>query len=230
MTAHSFDFDGQRLEARASGALFWPARRWLVVSDLHLGKSERMARRGGTLLPPYETEATLDRLQAEIASSNPDMVVSLGDSFDDDAAGRGLSDALCQRLRDMAAGRRWVWISGNHDPGAICRRMPGQALEVLQDGLTLRHEAAQGPDVSGHYHPCLTLAGQRMRCFLVGRDHLILPAFGTYTGGLPVTDPALVRLVPEGLAIACGRRPLVVPVGASQARPRQKAGGRGRPF
>ncbi|MGR3198263.1 MAG: ligase-associated DNA damage response endonuclease PdeM, partial [Paracoccus sp. (in: a-proteobacteria)] len=83
MTAHSFDFGGQRLDARASGGLFWPARRWLVVSDLHLGKSERMARRGGALLPPYETEATLDRLEAEIAATDPDIVVSLGDGFDD---------------------------------------------------------------------------------------------------------------------------------------------------
>ncbi|MGR3401871.1 MAG: ligase-associated DNA damage response endonuclease PdeM, partial [Paracoccus sp. (in: a-proteobacteria)] len=66
MTGYGFDFDGQRLEARPSGALFWPARRWLIVADLHLGKSERMARRGGALLPPYEVQATLDRLTAEV--------------------------------------------------------------------------------------------------------------------------------------------------------------------
>ncbi|MEE2862540.1 MAG: ligase-associated DNA damage response endonuclease PdeM [Pseudomonadota bacterium] len=229
MTAHSFDFGGQRLDARASGALYWPARRWLVMSDLHLGKSERMARRGGALLPPYETEATLDRIEAEIAATDPDTVVSLGDGFDDDAAGRGLPDAVCQRLRNMAAGRRWIWISGNHDPGAICPRMPGQSVDALHDGLVLRHEAGQGPDVSGHYHPCVTLAGQRLRCFLVGRDHLILPAFGTYTGGLPVTDAALARLVPQGIAIACGGRPFVLPVGLPR-QPRKRAGGSRRPF
>lgn len=124
MTSHFLDFDGQRLEARASGALFWPARRWLIVADLHLGKSERMARRGGPLLPPYETLATLDRLQAEIDATDPAQVVSLGDAFDDDAAGRALPDDLCHRLRAMAQGRAWVWVSGNHDPGAICPRLP----------------------------------------------------------------------------------------------------------
>lgn len=218
MTDHGFEFDGQALLARASGALFWPARRWLIVADLHLGKSERMARRGGALLPPYEMQATLDRLQAEIAATDPAAVVSLGDGFDDDAAARALPDTICARLRAMAGGRQWFWVSGNHDPGevwpgAVGARLPGTSLADLRDGLTLRHEAGQGPDVSGHFHPCLRLAGQRLRCFLVGRDHLILPAFGAYTGGLEITSPPLTRLVPQGLAIACAARALPVPVG-----------------
>ena len=57
MSGFPFDFNGQQLLARASGALYWPARRWLIVADLHLGKSERMARRGGALLPPKATMA-----------------------------------------------------------------------------------------------------------------------------------------------------------------------------
>lgn len=213
MTDYGFEFDGQALRARASGALYWPARRWLIVADLHLGKSERMARRGGPLLPPYEVQATLDRLQAEIAATDPAAVVSLGDGFDDDAAGRALPDAVCARLRGMAGGRLWFWVSGNHDPGAVCARLPGASLAELRDGLTFRHEAGQGPDVSGHFHPCLRLAGQRRRCFLMGRNHLILPAFGAYTGGLEITVPPLTALVPQGLAIACGARALPVPVG-----------------
>lgn len=212
--AHAFDFDGQRLLARPSGGLVWPARGWLIVADLHLGKSERMARRGGALLPPYDIHVTLDRLAAEIAATDPAVVVSLGDGFDDDAAARALGDEICDRLRDMARGRDWIWVSGNHDPGAICARLPGRVAPDLRCGLTLRHQAGQGPDISGHYHPCLRLAGQRRRCFLVGRDHLILPAFGAYTGGLEIGDRALTDLVPQGLAIACGGpRALPVPVG-----------------
>lgn len=218
MTSYSFDFAGQRLEARAAGTLFWPARGWLIVADMHLGKSERMARRGGALLPPYETEATLERLEAEIAATAPAVVVSLGDAFDDDAAGRGLDDAVCARISALAQGRQWIWVSGNHDPGAICPRLPGTDVAELRDGLVLRHEAGQGPDVSGHYHPCLHLAGQRRRCFMVGRDHLILPAFGAYTGGLETTSPTLAALVPQGIAIACGQRALAVPLGATPRR------------
>lgn len=220
MTSYAFDFAGQRLEARASGTLYWPARGWLIVADMHLGKSERMARRGGALLPPYETEATLERLEAEIAATTPEVVVSLGDAFDDDAAGRGLEDAICARIAALARGRSWFWVSGNHDPGAICPRLPGTNVAELRDGLVLRHEAGQGPDISGHYHPCLRLAGQRRRCFLVGRDHLILPAFGAYTGGLEASSRTLAALVPQGIAIACGPRALALPIGSATGRRR----------
>lgn len=212
MTAFAFRFHGQRLEARASGALFWPVRRWLIVADLHLGKSERMARRGGPLLPPYETQATLDRLSAEIAATDPARVLSLGDGFDDDAAGRGLDDQACAQLHAMATGRDWTWVSGNHDPGQICSRLPGRNVSEVADALILRHQAGDGPDVSGHFHPCIRLAGTRRRCFLIGIDHLILPAFGAYTGGLPADHPALTTLVPEGLAVACGARALAMPL------------------
>ena len=222
MTHHSFEFAGAHLQARASGALYWPARRWLVLADLHMGKSERMARRGGALLPPYETQATLDRLADEIALTDPAAVVSLGDGFDDDAAGRALPDDICARLQAMAQGRDWIWVQGNHDPGPVCPRLPGRALAELPGPPVLRHAAGAGPDISGHYHPCLRLGGTRRRCFLVGADHLILPAFGAYTGGLAVDDPVLRALVPRGLAIACGARALAVPVPMpAQARRRQ---------
>lgn len=211
--SHAFDFAGHALQARPSGALYWPERRWLIVADLHLGKSERMARRGGSLLPPYEVLVTLDRLEAEIGATDPAAVVSLGDGFDDDAAALALPDALCDRLRNMAWGRRWIWVSGNHDPSPVCPRLPGETVEELDDGLVLRHQAGQGPDVSGHFHPCVRLAGDRRRCFLVGQDHLILPAFGAYTGGLAIDSPVLAGLVPQGIAIACGSRALAVPVG-----------------
>ncbi|UXU75479.1 MULTISPECIES: ligase-associated DNA damage response endonuclease PdeM [unclassified Paracoccus (in: a-proteobacteria)] len=212
MSDYAFDFHGLRLVARAGGALWWPQGGWLIVADLHLGKSERMARRGGALLPPYETLATLERLGQDIAALAPQRVISLGDGFDDLAAAAALGAEPVRMLEAMARGRDWVWIGGNHDPGAP-PAMPGRMLAELRLGaVTLRHQAGSGPDISGHYHPVLSLAGQRRRAFLLGRDHLILPAYGTYTGGLSRDDPALRALVPQGLGIACGRRALVVPL------------------
>lgn len=213
MTGYSFDFHGLRLIAQASGVLWWPDKRWLIAADLHLGKSERMARRGGPLLPPYEGIATLERLRAQIELLDPLRVISLGDGFDDLAAAKALAPALMQDLHAMSLGRDWIWIGGNHDPGAPMG-MPGRSMQQIVMGpVTLRHEAAAGPDISGHFHPVIRLAGMRRRAFLLGTDHLILPAFGDYTGGLICDDPALVALVPRGLAIACGARPLVAPIG-----------------
>ena len=141
MNALPFDFAGHRLCASGSGALWWPEERLLCVSDLHLGKSERMARRGGALLPPYETQDALNRLAGDIARFVPATVVALGDSFDDMGAAEAVLDEVSERLLGLMAGRRWIWIAGNHDPAPLSLSGEHRA-ELALSGLTFRHEAA----------------------------------------------------------------------------------------
>jgi DNA ligase-associated metallophosphoesterase len=130
--------------ARPSGALWLPAARLLVVSDLHLGKAERLARRGGALLPPYETEETLARLAAEVDALGPATVLCLGDSFDDLRAAEALDEAARETIARLAAGRRWVWAAGNHDPAPL--DLPGtHAAEWREGPFAFRHIAARAP-------------------------------------------------------------------------------------
>lgn len=209
---HAFRFRGEDFIARPSGALWWPGRGMLVVSDLHLGRSERYARRGGPLLPPWEVADTLDRLEAEITALNAKAIVSLGDSFDDDRAASCLAQEAKARLGDLAQGRDWFWITGNHDRSAPGTGFSGHGTTCLPGYITLRHEAGQEPDISGHLHPVVRLAGRRWRCFVLGPDHLILPAFGTYTGGLDISDPVFTPLAHGGIAIACSPGMFTVPI------------------
>jgi DNA ligase-associated metallophosphoesterase len=230
MSAPSLTLAGALLDARPSGALWWEAERLLCVADLHLCKSERLARRGGPLLPPYETLATLDRLAAEIAALAPRAVVCLGDSFDDCAAGEALAPADTARLVALMAGRDWIWIAGNHDPAPLA--LPGRHLAELRAGpLAFRHAASPGAapgEISGHYHPKARLAvrgGAVTRpCFLADARRLILPAFGAYTGGLFASAPALARLLaPDARAILTGEPCVSLPLAAlaRQAAPRR---------
>jgi metallophosphoesterase superfamily enzyme len=69
----------------------------------------------------------------------------------------------------------------------------------------LRHEADPAevrPELSGHFHPKLrlTLRGRQVsrRCFVATGTKLILPAFGTLTGGLDAHHPEIVRAVGTG--------------------------------
>lgn len=217
---------GERLVPRPSGALHWPDRALLAVGDLHLGRSERLARQGGGLLPPYETVDTLNRLEDEILALSPRLVICLGDSFDDLPSGRAIADEISARIERLAAGRRWIWIAGNHDPGPV--EVPGSHLaEVGLGPIAFRHIArAPGTlspgegEVSAHYHPkaALSLRGTRVRrpCFLSDGARVILPAFGTFTGGLDVRHPALAELMGrDAQAILIGRGSLTpVPVSA----------------
>lgn len=205
-SAYTLTLNDHRLAARPSGALFWPDRGLLIVSDLHLGKSERMARRGGALLPPYETRETLARLDAELEATGAARVICLGDSFDDAAALDGMDEPDRIWLLRMMAGREWVWITGNHDAGPIDISGTHRA-EVQEAGLVFRHIAEAGArgEISGHYHPKARLAGRAWRCFLADPARIILPAFGTYTGGLWCEDAALSSLMGTGaLAVLCG--------------------------
>jgi DNA ligase-associated metallophosphoesterase len=217
MDGTPIDWRGQHLRALPSGALFWPSEGLLVVADLHLGRSGRVARRGGTLLPPYETADTLDRLATEIGRTGPAAVIALGDSFDDDACATELEAECLGRLTALMAGRDWTWIAGNHDPAPVA--LGGtHRREVRRGPLVFRHAAEADGDgeVSGHWHPKFAVqlrAGRVSRpCFLRDARRLILPAFGTYTGGLAPTHPALRRLLAaDATAILTGTPALVVP-------------------
>jgi DNA ligase-associated metallophosphoesterase len=221
MSDFSFSLCGAALLARPDGALHWPEAHTLVVSDLHLGKSERMARRGGALLPPYDTLETLARLAAAVSACAPETIVCLGDSFDDVEASEALDAQARALLAGLMAGRRWVWIAGNHDP--VPGDLGGGALSELALGpLRFRHIAEAGAalgEVSGHYHPKARLpgGGAARPCFLVDGARVVLPAFGAYTGGLATQHMALDALMrPGALAVLTGRRAIAAPMPRDQ--------------
>lgn len=206
MSGSNFHFCGIEVTACLSGALILPAFRTLVVSDLHLEKASRWARRGRPL-PPYDSRATLAGLTAAVECHAPRQVICLGDSFDDADGGSRLSLEDAAQLQALMKGRTWIWIAGNHDPlppglgGDFLRRFTIGALEF-------RHAPAAGPvagEVSGHYHPkaAVAVAGRRFstRCFAGNNQRLILPAFGALAGGLDVFAQPLPALLGGDFAV-----------------------------
>src|SRR5579863_2245514 len=102
MTAAPIHLAGERLMLDPAGTLLWPATSMLVVADLHLEKGSSYARRG-SLLPPWDTKVTLDRLSLLLRRWKPAKVVALGDSFHDaDGSGRLPRDEV-SRLASIAA-------------------------------------------------------------------------------------------------------------------------------
>jgi DNA ligase-associated metallophosphoesterase len=214
MNSYDFMLNGTRLSALPSGALWWRDMALLAVSDLHLGRSGRIARLGGALLPPYEARDTLGRLDADLTLTGARTVICVGDSFDDMAAADEDEDSLLWLAR-MAAGRRWIWVAGNHDPGPFSLAGEHRA-EVTVGPLTFRHIASKTAvgEVSGHYHPKARVAGQSRPCFLFDRLRLVLPAYGAYTGGLLSSDRSLASLLlPDAIAVLTGTvaRPVPMP-------------------
>ena len=215
---HKFHICGENLAALPTGALWWANKRILCVSDLHLGKSERVMRRGGPMLPPYDTQETLSRLDADIQHHAPETVICLGDSFDDLQAAESLNDDTKLWIQRLQAGRRWIWIEGNHDPGPV--QLGGTHLaEFRVDDLTFRHVADPdySADISGHYHPKFSLRSRGRTisrpCFVYDNARLMLPAYGSFTGGLSVMDANIRCLFgPNARVVMTGKTTHVLPL------------------
>lgn len=203
MTAAPLHFRGERLLLDPLGAVVWPAVGLLAVADLHFEKGSACAVQG-SLVPPWDTRITLDRLGLLMRRWQPRTVVALGDSFHDDRGAARMAAGDAARLRLLTEAAEFVWVLGNHDPSP-----PAGLRGVAADALTLgpmvfRHQALRGADgeLCGHHHPkasVVTRAGTVTRpCFVADAHRVMLPSLGAYTGGLDVGHPAIAGLFGRG--------------------------------
>ncbi len=201
---HDIQINGQLVGLHDSGVLWWPDESMLVVADLHLEKGSSCAQRG-TMLPPYDTAATLERLAAVIDAFDPARVICLGDSFHDRGGSDRLPAAYRAMLTTLQLGREWIWVTGNHDPVAPVRLCGETVAEVKIGPLSFRHEPVPGighdkvtGEICGHLHPAARVRrfGRSIRrsCFATDGSRLVLPAFGALTGGLNVADAAFGQI------------------------------------
>ena len=213
--AYETRINGEPVLADPAGVLWVPQARALIVSDLHFEKGSAYAQRG-QFLPPYDTRETLNRLADCMARYQPATLIALGDSFHDLGADDRMDEADARALKTLVGQvERWVWIEGNHDP-APPPHFGGEVHETLRLGdLLLRHEPYPGAvagEIAGHLHPCAKVSSRgrsvRRRCFATDGRRLIMPAFGAFTGGLNVCDPAF--------SLCFGRRPDALVMGQSR--------------
>lgn len=233
MTLAPLHLAGERLMLDPAGALVWPARRLLAVADMHFEKGSAAASRG-SLLPPFDTRVTLERLATLLRRHAPRMVVALGDSFHDAGGAGRLAAADAAVLAAMTAAADFVWVLGNHDPTPP-EGIGGTSVPEWRAGpLVFRHQAVVGAmgEISGHFHPKAQVAVSgalvSRPCFLADARRLLLPALGAYTGGLDVRAPAIARLFPRGGRVFLLGRERLFSFPYAAGRPTPPAPPRGR--
>jgi DNA ligase-associated metallophosphoesterase len=176
-----------------------PASRTLLVADLHLGKAATF-RRAGIPVPEGSAQRDLERLGQLVRSHDVRRLVVLGDLFH--AKGGCTPEVFAEfaALRRQIATTAVVLVLGNHD------RAAGQLPDALgldaclpcldEPPFHFVHEPATGVTASdkdlftiaGHLHPTVAIqspSGDRLadRCFVADSSLLVLPAFGSFTGG-----------------------------------------------
>lgn len=182
------DIAGERMQLFADRALFWPARRRLLIADLHLGKGD-VFRAAGIALPSGGTAHDLARLDGLIAATGANELWVLGDLLHG-ATHHARWREGWDRWRGTHAGLRIAALRGNHDRHRDDAGLEIEALgESVADGsLLMRHEPCAHPSLhvlAGHLHPALRLPGVRRALpgFWLRAGLTVLPAFSAFTGG-----------------------------------------------
>ena len=194
----SLSFCGELCELFYDGSLFLPSYRILVVSDLHFEKG--FAQSSAAPLPRYDTDVTLAKLETAIHRTNPETCIFLGDSFHNETVARTLPSAYRNTLDKLSENTEFIWIEGNHDPD-LPVFLPGRCVsEHYVNSLHFFHQCTKTTprkkgQIIGHYHPKarvnLRLRRVSAPCFIHDASRLILPAFGAFTGGLNILEPAI---------------------------------------
>lgn len=206
--ATPFRFAGQIWIADASGGLFWPKHKTLIVSDCHFEKGSFL-KQFANPIPTYDTITTISRIAELMICYAPEHVVCLGDSFHDLHAGQrmlGKDIAALQGLIKQAT--KWTWILGNHDPEIPWHFGGDRQHHLVLDNIMLAHEpeTAMGLEhadaefqIIGHFHPKMSVTIKRHsmygKCFVHDDTTLIMPGIGAFTGGLDVNESALDNVV-----------------------------------
>ena len=210
--ARPLSLGAQSLWLLPESAAWHVASRTLFIADLHLGKSATFRARG-LPVPSGTTQDNLLRLAALVRTHGAERVVFLGDLLHSRHAQRASAIAPLHEWRDDHAALHCVLVRGNHDSHA---GDPPRSLrfEVVDEpwpvpdaaGLVGCHHpqrVAGATVLAGHWHPAVTLRGpardhQRLACFCLVGEVLVLPAFGAFTGSSPQSPPGGSTCYPVG--------------------------------
>ncbi|NNM27435.1 MAG: ligase-associated DNA damage response endonuclease PdeM [Phycisphaerales bacterium] len=108
------EWAGERLELSAERALLWPARRTLLIADVHLGKPAAF-RAAGVPVPEETTQRDLTRLGGLLTTTGAERVIVLGDLLH---ARAGRTPVVVNTVTAWRARHRQadiVLVRGNHD-------------------------------------------------------------------------------------------------------------------
>jgi len=202
---------------------FLPESGTLLVADMHFEKGSYLRTKGRSMLPAYDTHDTVERLWAIAQDYRPKQIVALGDSFHDIEADTRLSPQSADRLNAFETALcNIIWVLGNHDPD-IPEAVRGTREDHVQIGkFLLTHHPLDhdgGYNICGHYHPKDKVSSAKgsvsAPCFAISPTRMIMPSFGTYTGGLYVTDPAFKQAMPDLMSVALTYEERVFQIAAS---------------
>ncbi|MFM7411911.1 MAG: ligase-associated DNA damage response endonuclease PdeM [Planctomycetota bacterium] len=194
----------------AGRGAFLPGSATLLVADVHLGKAATF-RSAGIPVPEGSAQADLARLERLVHETAARRLIVLGDLFH---ARSGCTDTVFEEFaatRARFSATEVILVPGNHDR-AIGRLPSSLGIDsclrthdeppfhfVHEPDTELPEPGRTCFTIAGHLHPTVSIrspSGDRIteRCFVAEDAALVLPAFGSFTGGHRVREIGGLRL------------------------------------
>lgn len=192
------------MQLHALKAMYWQRHSTLLISDIHVGKVGHF-RRNGIDLPALSAKNNYWNLTHLFEHYTPEHLMVIGDLTHSQA------NAEWEEFSDFMEqfpGLKKTVILGNHDSAtnAAFHALGFQShLQLDMHPFTLMHEPPKSAPagsycISGHLHPGIRLVGKAkssltLPCFFIGEHCTILPAFGAFTGYVPIRPGKKDRVV-----------------------------------
>lgn len=182
---------GEEFEMLPQKALYWKARKILLLADMHLGKINHF-RKAGIPVPAKANDKNYETLIDLVNTTKPKRLICIGDLFhshynsDWEMVGQ-FTKSFSQLSVEL--------VTGNHDILSDLQYKRNKITvhsTLAMDSFLFSHFPAEEiqPDrytLSGHLHPGVQLRGKgkqalTLPCFFFGENQGYLPAFGMFTG------------------------------------------------
>ena len=198
---------GKSFVLRADGSLYDADTNSLLVADLHLGKDASF-RQAGLPVPAGMVHSILDALETAVCETGAQRLIVLGDLIHNRASFRDELRTEFSEWRSRTSVGDVILVEGNHDRHVA--RFPadwGLVIEsqLLESDIRYVHQTSESAkdqrfEIGGHLHPVVKLSDKvdrlRLRCFVLDKHRLILPAFGIFKGGLTMKPIASRQFFP----------------------------------
>ncbi len=181
---------GEQVFLLAERALWWPAQKALIVSDMHWGKGGHF-RKHGIAIPVHAQTGDEVRLAQLVKHYNAERLIVAGDMFH---SKQNKEVDMFAHWRTAHSSLHIDLVVGNHDILPASKYLDWD-LTVHKDSYTigpfvLVHDHVEGIEgfmIHGHVHPALRISGKgnqsfRLCCYCHDEHRMILPSFGSFTG------------------------------------------------
>lgn len=183
---------GEDLILLPQKAIYWPSKKYLILSDLHFGKATHF-RKHGIAVPSEVALQNFDTLSQLLKTTQATEIFLLGDLFH---STHNSEWEQFKTWRNDFPLLTFHLVMGNHD---ILNGKEYAALNLKVHPTTyivapfiFTHKpmytaSPLGYNIAGHIHPSVQIRGSgkqkiKLNCFYFSKNYAVLPAFGSFTG------------------------------------------------